>query len=770
MLPVQRALEDEGTLVVIDNLESVLPPPYLPQDDALAADARANLDAILALCRRLGGMGPTRLVLTSREPLPEPFVGHENYLELSRLAEDDAVRLVERALGREHGTGAVGDATREAIDELVEAVQGHARTLALLGPSLGELGVERTRQSLAALLVEMDRRFPGSRERSLFASVELSLRRLSPENRQRAQVLGVFHGEVDLNVLRVMMKWEKEDVASLGRELIDTGLAVASPYAHLRLDPALCPYLGAGLAAAERVALEARWSEAMRAFVEFLYEQQSQDAQIASTLTLLELPNLMALLDGVQTAGDAEATVDLCMSLFLLLQNVGKPRLLERVGAVRDAAAKALGEDWSHARFESQRMRVEQLLDAGRRPEAFSGARDLHQRAAAAGESAYPDADYDIAMACIVLAQALEMGGAAQQALPLLEDAQTRFEAVEQRRPGCGAEKMASVSLTGQGDCLRDLGQLDRAAAAYEEAIRRGEKRKGTRSIATNRFQLGSVRLLQRRYADALAAYEEARKTFTALDEPGSVATAWHQIGIVREKAGQPEAAEKAYRESLAARVRLGDVAGQAASLNQLGRLYERTGRPEDAVAFYRQAADKCVRLEDQAKEGFARGNLADCLRQLKRYTEAREEIRRAIACFEQFGHAAQPWKAWAILGDIELADAHPEAAAQARKQAMELFLAYRRDGGENHDDGARLCAALAAALREGNTEAVAQRIAALRNTPGLPDYWPPLLSALEAILAGRRDPALAADPALYYRDAVEIRLLLESLPPAGEK
>jgi tetratricopeptide (TPR) repeat protein len=190
--------------------------------------------------------------------------------------------------------------------------------------------------------------------------------------------------------------------------------------------------------------------------------------------------------------------------------------------------------------------------------------------------------------------------------------------------------------------------------------------------------------MYQRRYPEALAAYEKARKIFENLGEPATVFTAWHQIGMVHGEAGQPEAAERAYRESLTIEVRLGHVSGQAATLGQLGNLYQYVlGRLEEAAAFYRQATDKYVQIGDTAKEGRARSNLADTLRQLGRYGEARQEIRRAIACKEPFGHAAEPWKTWAILAEIELADGQPEVAAAARQKAIELFLAYRRDGGE---------------------------------------------------------------------------------------
>jgi hypothetical protein len=139
------------------------------------------------------------------------------------------------------------DAARESIEALVDAVHGHARTLALLAPALRRDGVEKTREDRVNLMEEMDTRFPvgtpGSREKSVFASVELSLRRMSPANRDRARVLRVFHGGVDLDVLAMMMEWEEADVAALAGELIATGLATPNRYNHLTLNPALCPYL-----------------------------------------------------------------------------------------------------------------------------------------------------------------------------------------------------------------------------------------------------------------------------------------------------------------------------------------------------------------------------------------------------------------------------------------------------------------------------------------------------------------------------------------------
>jgi len=515
---------------------------------------------------------------------------------------------------------------------------------------------------------------------------------------------------------------------------------------------------------AEREALTARWVEAMRTYVAFLGQQWSQNTEIATTLTVLELPNLFVLLDLVQRAGDAEATIDLTTSLYHLLQFAGKPRLLERVGQVRDAAAAALGDAWNHARFEAAQTRIEQQLDSGRLREALDGAQQLLQHARAAGEQAYPKADYDLAMVCFLLARVLKTAGGSEQALPLLAEARQRFEAVVQERPGQGAERMASVCFAEQGACLLYLGRLNEAAAAYEERIRRGEQLGDNRGVAVGKGQLGTVRMYQRRYPEALAAYEEARARFTQLDEPGTVAVSWHQTGRVYQEAGQPEAAEDAYRKALAIEVRLGNVASQAGTLVQLGSLY--TGdlnRPKEAVAFYRQAVDKYVAIRDVAKEGVVRNNLGGTLRRLRRLDEARQEIRQAIECQTQFGHASEPWTSWSILADIETDAGNPTAAAEAQRKAIACYLAYRRDGGENHNAAGRICLAVTQSLLAGDAPTAESQLQQLAADPNVTSLLP-FSRALQAIVAGSRDRSLADAPDLHYTMAAEILFLIETL------
>ena len=406
---------------------------------------------------------------------------------------------------------------------------------------------------------------------------------------------------------------------------------------------------------------------------------------------------------------------------------------------------------------------MDRLLEQGNFPQGVAAARSLLQHAESAGEDAYDEAAYDIAMAHFSLGRTLKNSGNSETALGELQKARTGFQTLADAG-NKSASLMASVVMADGGDCLRDLGRLDEAAKAYEECVERAEKDGNPRQVAVGKGQLGTVRTHQRRFGEALAAHTAARDIFEKLGEAIYVATAWHQIGRVHNDAGQYDAAERAYLKSLAIKVQTADRSGEASSLGELGNLYGALGRDEESVRFYRQAADIFVELEDLAKEGVTHSNLADALIKLERYDEARAELRRAVECKEPFGHAARPWTTWHILCNLERAVGDADAAAEARHKAVEAYLAYRRAGGENQSSGGQYCAATAHAIAEGKTDQLRTELAQLLELPDLPASAKVLIPILQAILDGSHDAALADNPDLHYTDAAEVRLLLETL------
>lgn len=780
LLPIERALEEQATVLVIDNMESVLLPPYLDAPELLSEAAAEELKAILALAQRLLQVGETRIVFTSREALPAPFDGVRQRRELRRLERSDAVELIEASLrAGDSGTGVDGavalEAQREEIEALVDAVQGHARTLALLGPELRRRGVADTQAALIELMEQMQQQVahlqaddPRRREQSLLASVELSLRRLSAANRERVQVLGVFHGGVALDVLRAMTGWEPAEVSGLAQELVGTGLATANPYNHLSLNPALCTFLKASLSEEELQVLTEGWVEAMATYLRNLALQRNQSTEQIATLTLLELPNLFALLDSSLGAADPEITIDRATALYSLLERLGKPRLLQRVGQVRDGAAAALDGCWSHARFQASRTRIEQQLAGGQLREALAGAKQLLKQANAAGYLAYEYADYDLALAIFLLGRATLKGGDAKHSLPLLNEAGSLFEAISREQSLDAAERMVSVCLTEQGDCLHALGLYDDACAAYQESIRLDSQLGNYGDVAIAKAQLGNVYLDQGRYAEALSAYNDALETFAKHNDPSRMAALLHQIGRVYFFTGKLEQAEEAFNRSLSIEVRLGNLSGQADSLLELGNLYGvHLQRHEEAIVFYQRASDIYRDIGPASNEGASLVSLADNLRKLSRHDEARVKITEAVEAMGNCGHEAKIWKAWNSLSLIEADTGNQPAACIAWRNARDSYLAYRRDGGENPFKDGCLAMSVRKFLLQGEHSAVLNALQQLAeqlagDLEG--QSMLPFLSVLHAIAVGGRDSSLAEDLRLGYAEAAEVLLLIEAL------
>ena len=772
---LERALRDHPTILVLDNLETILPPPTdAGKPDALGTDTFEPdlLTAVLAVCQRLNRASEsTRLVFTSREPLCAPFDGQRHTVRIGRLQRREAIEVVGQVLHGEdfqpQGTDAGEDESE--IEALVDAVNCHARSLVLVAREVTASGVRGATERLTKIMTALAARHPDDRERSLYASVELSLRRLPESTRERLPRLGVFQGGGQLAVIAQVLELghSADDAVPLAQQLASVGLGEIMPYGHLRLHPALGPMLWGRLTEEEQVEVRRVWVEAMVGLAGYLYSQRSQDAQLAATLTILETANLLTSLEelhAMNEAGlaDAERVVDVATTMEGLFQNLGRPRAMERLVRVRAEASEGLGE-WSHGRFLAESASIDRLLEAGRFQDAVAAAESLVRRGLAAGEGVFPEAAYDLAEAHFRLGRALHMGGAAGAALEPLVEARKRFEALGEAGSR-DAALMAMKSWAELGDCLQDLGRLEESAQCYETSMGLAEELEDRRAAAVAKGQLGTVRLLQRRYDEALNAWTEARTTFESLGETGSVATAWHQIGWVHQEAEQYESAERAYQQSLSIRTQLGDRSGEGTTLNQLGVNSRLAGRLEDAVRFYREAITISVETKNLGKEGLRRTNLALVLIQLERFDEARREILRAIECGKPYGHAAEPWKTFSILHALERAVGNDSAAEAARTRAMELFLAYRRDGGENHNPGGRLALGVGEALARGETAEVGRELAEVLAIPELPEQFQALVPIFQQILDGSRDPALASDPRLFFMDAVEVRLLLESL------
>ncbi len=632
-----------------------------------------------------------------------------------------------------------------------------------------QIGTGGINETVSQIFAVLNKNLSDKRESTLFAGIENSLKRLSPGIREKIKSLGVFQEGGSISNIANVLQLNDAERDLLVNELREINLAKPMPYGFLHFHPSLCPYLLNELDETVLGKSRDRWSECLRQLSEFLYKQQSEDSKLADELTLMELPNLIQSLEYVQSQKVPEVTLDRATLLEQLIAHLDKPDILAKVKMIQEEEKRRTSE-WNTSRFETLRVQVDKFLETGNLPQALSVAQVLLDKCLKAGDVSYDGADYDTAEAYIQLGRVLRMGGASENALQAINEALKRFEEIANRKNSEAAGIMASASLAKKGECLLDLDRLEEAAAAFGECIRIAEKFKSEKHMAIGKGQLGTVRLSQDRYEDAIKAHDEAREIFERLGDLDMVAVAYQQMGAVHEEIGQFEEAEQSFQKSLAISEQQKNQLDQAKNLGRLGSFYAKAGRTGEAVTFLQRSAEKYVEINNKADEGRVRGNLSITLITLKRYEEARQEIQRAIECFKPYGHNVEPWRAWDKLREIELADGNQEAAAQAREQAIQLYLAFRRDGGEDQNPGARLCTLFDDALGSQPPEEVKKHLDEVANDPKIPDEGKLLIAKLQTVLTGSREKELASDPNLHYIDAAEVLFLLEKLKKKKEQ
>ena len=631
---------------------------------------------------------------------------------------------------------------------------------------IGTGGINDTVSQISDVL---NKNLSDKRERTLLAGIENSLQRLSPAIREKIKPLGVFQGGGSISNIANVLQLNDTERDLLVNELVEIKLAKPMPYGFLHFHPSLCPFLLNELDENTLDRSMSRWSECLRQLSEFLYKQQSEDSKLADELTLLELPNLIKSMEYVQAQKVPEVSLDRATLFEHLIAHLDKPDVQAKVKAIQIEEQNRSSE-WNPERFETLRMQVEKFLGIGNLPQALSVAQVLLDKCLKSGDQIYDGADHDTAEAYVLLGRVLRMGGTSESALQAINEAIKRFEQIASRKESVPAGIMTSASLAKKGECLLDLGRLDESAAAFEECIRLAEKFNSKKHAAIGKGQLGTVRLSQERYEDAIKAHNEAREIFESLGDLDMVAVAYQQTGAVHEEIGQFEEAEQSFKKSLAIAVEQKNLLDQAKNLGRLGSFYAKVGRTDEAVSFLQQSAEKYVEINNMADEGRVRGNLSITLITLKRYEEARREIQRAIECFKPYGHSVEPWRALDKLREIELANGNQEAAVQAREQAIQLYLAFRRDGGEDQNPGARLCTLFDDAMGSQPPEEVKKHLGEVAKDPKIPDEGKLLISKLQSVLTGSRDKELASDPNLNYIDAAEILFLLEKLQKRKEQ
>jgi tetratricopeptide (TPR) repeat protein len=590
------------------------------------------------------------------------------------------------------------------------------------------------------------------RNRSLLASLNYSLRRLTEAERQLLARLAPFEGGANEQVLLEITELDEREWQPLRTALERAALLApeqvgnfAAPF--LRFHPVLTPYLRLGAQASDMPALLARYAERYHAVANYLYHEDNRNPLAARELARRELPNLRRALELLLDGGALDEAAELVERIASFLNFFGmwreRDELRRRVELAVESADMHSDGALTRAEWLRKSGRGEDEFQLGNLHAAYARFTALLARHEALPAGApLGGGSYEHCLTLGRLARCLQAGGQPGAAEEGLRRALAVIDALLAAKPERQDYiRQRAAMLTDLGDALRDQGSYVAARAAYEAGLENAEQLGDTRGQRVSLGQLGTLALLQGDYADARGRYQKALRLAQEMGEPAGEATYWHQLGMVAEEQDWAEA-ERCYRASLEIKERHGDAAGAATTCNQLAIVAKNSGRPAEAEGWYKRAlnapalspsyvAAMCNNLANLLKDEVRAGRMPP-----ERLEEARSYAERALKIMETLDTSSKIWMTQGILAGIAELEGDREAARDFRRRERESFAAFA--GNRWHIDNrfSELLPVLAAAVR-GDEEARATVESLL---PQLEAIGLDIRAVIPRLYAGERD------------------------------
>ncbi|MCP4699661.1 MAG: tetratricopeptide repeat protein [Gammaproteobacteria bacterium] len=694
------ALAETPVLIILDNLETLENPAASPGRQRSTGD-KSLLDA----AKIWSEAGQSRVLLTSRRP----DFDHPDYktegsrehiaLSLQGLGEEDALHYFQ-VLSALPPEPQVKLPERGPLLKLFTKVAFHPLSIALLARQLKIRRIADLGERLEFFLAAAE---PGDREnRSLMASLNLSLERLDEEALRWLPRLGVFlNGAMQDVLLRVtelgqadddpetaknrqlLEAMESGDVLTIVRALeISLPEGVESqPEMLEKIQRELLPQL---LEQKEKLAEEVNkhkpaeraagvaetvWPELKKALIHTgLMETENFPGVNAPYLRFHPTlaPALWARLDATQRK---ELQTRHCqeyyrLSGYLYYEDDRRPEqtraivLRELPNLLRAVYTALDAGDENAAEFANN---VNRFLDC------FGLRRDHEALAARSAETAGASGSKQWYLARSNQGEQLFSAGRTGEAQQVFEEVLA----------GLGEQPSYErcVTLLRLGRCLNMQGHLDEAEVSYREALAVAgllEQSSGVKR-QTGGLQTDLADVLTNRgdYAGAREAYEVALEIATEQDDRRQMGIVNLQFGtLVLQQNDLAEAARR-YREALGIFQALKEPATEAVVWHQLGRTHQEAQQWEAAEQAYRESA----RLEEEQGnlQGAAQtwNQLANVTRFAGKPHEAEAWYRKAIEGGKTAGDKASVSKRLSNLA-ILLLNHFPDRLAEARLLAEE--------------------------------------------------------------------------------------------------
>ena len=744
------ALKQKRTLVIADNMESILPGGDAP----LEAGVRSQLWDVLLKISNMGA----GVLLTTRDTNfgdgkmePGKYVAH---MALAGLHPEDAYALASRLL--EYLEIDRAKAPYVELRDLLKQLDYHPLAIQLVLPALREtsLSLAKIKADFGALLPNFVDDTETGRNRSLLASLDFSLRRLSEEQRALLPRLALFEGGASEDDLLAITEIPEGDWVKLRPALEQAALITVeevrgftAPF--LRFHPVLAPYLRS-LQGANDEALRERYAKRYYGLAGYLYLEDNRNPQAVRALVWLELPNLRRAFGLLLDAGELDGATQMADSIAKFLNVLGLRRELEelrqRVGKAVAATRTQNDGKLTWAEYLRESGLGDDELGKGELSTAYIRFTKLLDRISRLPEDTrLGRGSYAHCVTLHRLARCLRLGGQSVVAEGRLREALKIIEAlIKQQAENQSFIRQRGTLLPDLGDILMDQGRYQEAQIAYEEALEIGKQIGELRNQAVVLGQLGELARRQKNYSEARSLYLAALERFRALSEPGAEAIIWHQLGTVAQSQERWVEAEYDYRQSLTIKEQQGNLDGAAKTCNHLAIVAQRTNRPTEAEGWWKRAIELYDQVQTNSLEHAKYfGNLARLIidevqarhASMERLNEARNYTERALVIKEKLDTSSEIWNTLNILANIADLEGRIEDARTYRRRERETFAAF--EGYRYHIDHQHRQLIDAIAAARDNMQA---RQAVEEVLPKLEEDGWKIAAATHRIWAGERD------------------------------
>jgi tetratricopeptide (TPR) repeat protein len=605
---VRDLFRDRRVLMVWDNFESVLP-AFQP---ALGASFYSEEEraAIFEVFRdwTQGEAGEGRLLITCR-PEESGLAGARRY-ELEGLARSDSHWLLLRVLDTAGVDPSDPRFDRDTLNELLDLIADHPLSIELVAPQLRQIPPETVISDFGALLARFARGQGEERNESLLASLEFSKCHLSPAAQAALPWLGLFRGGVFEYVLLAVSELDVESWKAIREELAATALVVVEDdlsvngLPFLRFHPTLAYAVSPPPSTPE---LRRLFGAAYLALMVAKDAVSGQEPAARSRMAMIacEEANVFNAMRWAVADEDYELAATLGGEFRLYLEISGRLRERDawaewlaravRKGKLnRTSAMRELDEAWA-------------LLKRGQGNEAEQRVEGLIERLRPGGAELAPT----MALAQSWLGRVVHGRGESLRAIPLLEDAAVKWEAIAARGTADDSSELA-VTLGDLANARRGAGQFEEALVAAEQSFAIWKELADDRHIATSLTRTAQMLLNLGRYDEADARLRKAMEAAQTIGDKGLRAVIFQSQGFLAIERRQPERARYSLNRAMRLFQEMHDEGAVMRTCNGLGVVEHQEGRRAEARAWYERSLEIARALNDPKSLAAARQNIAN--------------------------------------------------------------------------------------------------------------------------------------------------------------